>query len=950
MLPKLYLMPLLAIPLAGALQAQTITVYPGPATIAVGTTRSLSAYVPLSPNTIQWSINDVVGGNSTYGTITSGGVYTAPMVPPAANTITVKATSTAYPTKFGTGTITITQLVPWVWSSYPSTFPAGEVNLSINGSNFLPTTVMTLNDVPLPTTYVNATSIKIKATIPATMVGKALLRATQPAPGAVKSDPITVTITAPPAVTVSVAPATAALSLGATRQFTATVANSSNTGVTWAVNNVSGGNAMVGTISAAGLYTAPMALPSPATVTVSATSMASATAKGSAVVTLSSGPPVSVTITPTSSAVSLGATRQFAATVANSSNMAVTWTVNGITGGNSTVGTVSASGLYAAPAALPTPATVTVRATSVASPSAYADAQVTLSAGPPVTVTVSPTAATVSTGNTQAFAATVTNSANTAVTWSVNGVAGGNSTVGTIGSSGLYTAPAVAPSPSIVTITAASLASPTAQATASVTIQAPAPVALPNLSHARFLEQAAFGPTASDLQQVGQLGYSAWIDQQFAMAETPFNVGADVNVARANWLWRMAHAPDQLRQRVVAALAKIIVISANKNIYANEIVPYYQTLSRNAFGNYRTLLGEITISPQMGKYLDLANSTKPGTGSGANENYPRELLQLFSMGLVKLNPDGTPVPNSPSYTQADVAQLARALTGWTYPTAPGGAPGMNNWENFSGNMEARENNHDTTAKSFLGCAIPSGKTVAVETGLALDCIFAHANVGPFIALRLIRDLVTSNPSAAYVGRVAAAFNDNGQGIRGDMKAVVKAILLDPEARNDVAPADSGRLKDPHYHFASFVRQLNGQVSPAIQLSYLFDQMGQMPLTPPSVFAFYSALYRIPRVPLNGPEFQIYTPTESVLRANFFYSILTNQGGSDVSVDLAPFQAVAGNITSLIDTVDAKLLYGRMPATMKQSIAKALATASDNNQRVVTALYLTVLSGQYAVQF
>ena len=858
MLNRGFLLPWLALSLANALQAQTITVYPGPATIAIGTTRTLSAYVPLSPNSIQWSINNVVGGNSAYGTITPAGVYTAPAVPPMANTITVKATSTAYPAQSGSAMLTITQPVPWVWSSSPSTFPAGEVNLSINGSSFLPTTVMTLNDVPLPTTFVSPTSIRIRTTIPTTMVGKALLRATQPAPGAVKSEAISLTITAPSPVSVSVSPATASLNLTTTRQFTATVTGSTNTGVTW--------------------------------------------------------------------------------------------TVNGISGGNATVGTISLTGLYAAPASLPSPATVTVRATSMAATSASAAATVTLLAGPPVTVTISPATASLNTGSTQTFAATVTNSANTAVSWAVNGITGGNATVGTINSGGLYTAPATRPTPNTVTVTATSLASPGSQATASITIQTPAPVALPNLSHARFLEQAAFGPTANDLQQVGQLGYSAWIDQQFALAETPFNVPADMNVARANWLWRLAHAPDQLRQRVVAALAKIIVISGNKNIYPNEIVPYYQILSRNAFGNYRTLLGEITVSPQMGKYLDLANSMKPGAGSGANENYPRELLQLFSIGLVKLNQDGTPVANSPSYTQADVAQLARALTGWTYPTAPGATPGMNNWENFSGNMEARENNHDTTAKSFLGCSIPSGLTVSVETNRALDCVFAHPNVGPFIALRLIRDLVMSNPSGAYISRIAAVFNDNGQGVRGDLKAVVKAILLDPEARNDAAPVDSGRLKDPHYHFVSFVRQMNGQVNPAIQLSYLFDQMGQMPMTPPSVFAFYSVLYRIPHTTLSGPEFQIYSPTESVLRANLFYSMLTNPGSQDVTIDLTPFQAVAGNPTALIDTVDAKLLYGRMPATMKQSIAKALAAAADNNQRVVTALYLTVLSGQYAVQY
>ena len=209
--------------------------------------------------------------------------------------------------------------------------------------------------------------------------------------------------------------------------------------------------------------------------------------------------------------------------------------------------------------------------------------------------------------------------------------------------------------------------------------------------------------------------------------------------------------------------------------------------------------------------------------------------------------------------------------------------------------------------------------------------------------------MTSNPTPAYIQRVAAVFNDNGAGVRGDLAAVVKAILTDAEARNDAAPPTSGRLKDPMFHIVSFVRALNGSISPTNGLPWLFSQMAQTPLTPPSVFSFYSPMYRIPQTPYFGPEFQIYTPTESILRGNFLWEIISNPA-TDMSPSLAPFTAVAGNTQQLIDAVDQALLYGRMPAAMRQSLANAIVAQADNNSRVQTALYLTALSGFYAVQY
>ncbi len=481
------------------------------------------------------------------------------------------------------------------------------------------------------------------------------------------------------------------------------------------------------------------------------------------------------------------------------------------------------------------------------------------------------------------------------------------------------------------------------------------------LGAARFLEQAAFGPTPAEQARVMQVGYENWLAEQFAMPETPIPMPTGDIRQGAQFLHRLVHAPDQLRQKVLYTLSGFIVVSANKNPYPEETVPYLQILSRHAFGNYRDLLHEITLSPQMGHYLDLANSAKPGMGGGANENYARELMQLFSIGLHQLNPDGTQaLPDGtqalddaglpiPAYTQDTIRQVALALTGWTYATAPGQTPREFNWNYFARPMEPREQNHDTTAKSFLGCSLPSGQTAAQDLDGVIDCVFLHPNAAPFIATRFIRAMVTSNPSPAYVARVAAAFADNGAGVRGDLRAVTRAVLVDPEARADSAPVESGKLKEPVYYFASLARALNGRVAPENQEDWMLGLMGQRLLAAPTVFGFYSPLYKLPGGQLYGPEFQIFTPTESVLRDNELYSILENRD-ANFRVDLSPFLSAAGDIPQLIDAVDARLLYGRMPPEMRAVLQRALAPAYDDAQRVQTALYLTAMSGFYNVQY
>ena len=319
-------------------QSQPITIYPGAAGIPKGTSRQMSAYVPLSPATVTWAINGVTGGNATYGTVTATGLYTAPPVIPPDNLITIRVVSTAYPEKFGTAQISITQPLVYIWGTYPKTVNAGAVAFSVNGAGFVPGVVVTINGQALSTAYVSATSLQVTGNVPASMAGTAKIRAMNPGPGSTTSDALNMTVKAS-AVGVTVLPGAVTLPINGTQAFGATVSGAANTAVTW--------SASAGTITPAGLYTAPAALPSPAMAIVTATSAADTSVFATAIVTLSA-PAVTVTVSPSSAQIAVNATQQFTAAVAGNANGAVTWSAS--------AGTISAAGLYTAPAALPNPA------------------------------------------------------------------------------------------------------------------------------------------------------------------------------------------------------------------------------------------------------------------------------------------------------------------------------------------------------------------------------------------------------------------------------------------------------------------------------------------------------------------------------------------------------------------------------------------------------------------
>jgi hypothetical protein len=259
-------------------------------------------------------------------------------------------------------------------------------------------------------------------------------------------------------------------------------------------------------------------------------------------------------------------------------------------------------------------------------------------------------------------------------------------------------------------------------------------------------------------------------------------------------------------------------------------------------------------------------------------------------------------------------------------------------------MVAQPANHDMTAKSFLGCSLPAGQSSDQDLDGVLDCLMAHPNMPPFIATRLIRLLVTSNPTPGYIQRVADVFAGFTGGVRGDLQATVRAILTDPEARNDAGTATSGRLKDAIGQTVGLVRALGGIFGQQNQITYLYDYMSQPILTPPSVFSWFSPLYHIPNTPLFGPEFQIYSATDATLRGNFFYSLV---GGAYQS---PAFQPYGSDMPGLVEAANQILLYGRMPDAMKQALIAAASPGYDAQARITTVVYLTTLSGQYAVQY
>jgi len=529
----------------------------------------------------------------------------------------------------------------------------------------------------------------------------------------------------------------------------------------------------------------------------------------------------------------------------------------------------------------------------------------------------------------------------------------------------------------------------------------PTPPAVAVSDAFRFLQQASFGATPATLARAKAIGVPAYLEEQFGQPASGYpdaeynylsldesdscsfsaiRQGAAYACAlnqltlfklRNQFFANALAKPDQLRQRVAWLLSQFFVISAMKDPdmeAAYVQARYHQALFREAFGNFENLLLQVAMSPQMGHYLDMVDNAKanPAAGTEPNQNFARELLQLFSIGVNELKADGTPILDAsgqpvPSYGQTEIKSFARVFTGWTYP--PFDAPqarGPDDGRYFAKAMVPVAADHDADAKTLLkGATLPPGLGAETELRLAIHNVFMHPNTGPFFAKHLVRQLVTGNPSAAYIGRVAAAFNDNGSGVRGDMKAVLRAVLLDAEARGDVkAEAGYGMLKEPVLYITSVLREL-GAASDGAGLDRPAKAMGQDVFYSPTVFNYYPAEYRIPGTSLVAPQFGIHNTNTVLHRMNFAYDMIYNGGyGPDgdvpnaigTAVDLKAFASVAADPTRLVAMVGDILFGGGMPLGIKAEITAAVNAmpADDPDERARTAVFLAVSSFQFQV--
>jgi len=488
---------------------------------------------------------------------------------------------------------------------------------------------------------------------------------------------------------------------------------------------------------------------------------------------------------------------------------------------------------------------------------------------------------------------------------------------------------------------------------------------------ARFLEQATWGPTAADITHLRKIGFNAWFAEQASapISSFPPNVPVSVpgsnNVAAGVLLTHAVNGSDQLRQRMSFALGEIWVVSNYVLPEADAMEYYQQMLQNNALSNYRQLMQEETLNPSMAYYLNLANNFKadyPIRGTRPNENYARELLQLFTIGISMLNLDGTVQLDAnknpiPTYDQEQIQELARVFTGWTYPVP---ATIHINIPYFKGRMipakwsDGEEPLHDSNSKGILGYNLPGGQTAEQDLAQTLDIIFQHSNVPPFVSKRLIQHFVTSNPSQAYVERVAKVFIDNGKGVRGDLFAVIKATLLDPEARQgDDDPAaqfkTGGHLREPVLYVNGILRALKATVAINNQFWTHWDGLlGQKLFFPISVFNYYSAFFQIPGTTLPGPEFQLLSASAALWRTNFINYLLVNKVPG-ITIDLSDYVALAVDPDQLINAVDQTFMRGQMPPPMRSTIMAAVGATQDPATRAQSAIYLAITSNFYQVE-
>ena len=534
-----------------------------------------------------------------------------------------------------------------------------------------------------------------------------------------------------------------------------------------------------------------------------------------------------------------------------------------------------------------------------------------------------------------------------------------------------------------------------------------------SVNSSRFLNQAAFGGTIEDIDYVSKYGIEKWMASQFSLPATllqdstqafydqglanfianggdssSYSYRPDDRHVDYAWWNNVMNADDQLRQRTAYALSQILVISSEGTLgnYGLGIADYYDILVQNAFGNFKDILKEITLHVAMGSYLSHLNNPKADISANIHpdENYAREIMQLFTIGLYKLNIDGSKQLDGngdpiPTYDNDDIKEFAKVFTGLSV----GGRLDGGNlyfylgiWQaDFNIPMIMYETQHEQSQKTLLdGYVIPAGQPGLTDIDMAIDHLFNHPNVGPFISRRLIQQFVKSNPSPSYIQAVAEKFNDNGSGVRGDLMAVVKTILTHPEARSceNISSASQGKLKEPILRYTQFAR-LFGGITPHGKNRYwnyaylAMEQFNQAPLHSQTVFNFYSPDFSpnglIADANMVGPEFEIHNTRTAIGYADMVYywveaeilfiSYTSDALGSHyITSDLSSLNELVKDSDALIDHLDVFLCNGQLSehtrAVIKSKFETYSNSLSDLSSRIRLATYIILISPDYVV--
>ncbi len=877
---------------------------------------------------LTFSVNGIPGGNAEVGTINSAGLYTAPAVVPTPYTVKITSTSNTYPSAPpGSLSLQIWNPIPVLGAVTPSGFSEGTTTVIVNGSKFIYGAQIKWNGAPVQTTYVSDT--QMVASIDAPTPGTYPLTVTNPNPGSASANPLAIKV-GPGQVVLQIEPSSGFdVRVGNQLYLGLMVNGTDNPAVTLKVNGIPGGNSKVGTAvsnkDGSITYTAPLVVPTPSNI-------------------------VLLTITSVDNP-----------KVAIGQNIQV---MNPIPILNS-----------ATPMSFnPGPATIVLRGSKFIS-------------GAQVLVNGSAQPATFDSG--------------TQLTATVDLTEPGNLDLQV-----LNPAPGPAMSADLIAL---------------VNGKPPEPVVSPE-DASRFLEQATFGATDGDIHHLSMIGYQAWLNEQFAMSPSPQepsveqqliifnppcakgdlkcnaalfvqNDSDEVLVQDSFWQQALA-ANDQLRQRVKYALTQLMVISSN-NSTAIQSMPrgemsYYDLLGKDAFGNFRQILQDVTLSPMMGQFLSMLGNDKGNATTDPDENYAREVMQLLTIGLWELNEDGTQKLDAqgqpiPTYSNVDVMGLAKVFTGFSW-NVPGNET-EDPWSNCCmwvgpgygeelEPMKSYSSHHSTQEKQFLGKTIPAGGPNADDDlNTALDTLFNHPNLPPFFSKQMIQHMVTSNPSPAYVQRVANVFKDDGLGVRGDMKAVITAILMDPEARDaatDFQNPQYGKVRESLIRYTEWARAFTAESrTGAYYLGTTEDPifgLGEMWLRSPTVFNWFSPGYvppntSIERAGLVAPEMQMTNVSTVVGYINFMQDSIGSDplNGADIFSSYATEMRLAGNPDQLLDRMNLLLMAGEMSATLRSQILDAVESIpipSGNSNainaalasRVRTAIYLTMASPDFSAQF